>query len=66
MSEPVADIESLGALACELLEALRPWDVHGARVKSAATALTLALAAIPPPDEFASERFAASSPPPWQ
>ncbi len=42
-------IEGIGALACDLLEATRPWEMQSASVRSAATRLTVALAAIPLP-----------------
>ncbi len=52
--EEVSDgerLERIGALACDLLDALRPWEVHGAAVRSAAARLTVALAALPLPTE---------------
>ncbi len=41
--------ESIASLACDLLAALQPWEMHGAAVRSAATRLTVALAAAPLP-----------------
>lgn len=40
-------IEGIASLACDLLDALKPWDMHGAAVRSAAARLTLALASLP-------------------
>ncbi len=40
-------IEAIGAIACDLLTALQPWDFHTQAVRSAAVRLTVALAAVP-------------------
>ena len=42
-------LERISALACDLLAALRPWELHGQDVRSAAARLTVALAALPLP-----------------
>lgn len=49
-------IERVGRLACDLLDALQPWEMQRQEVRSAATRLTVGLAAIPlPPRPAVSE-----------
>ena len=40
-------LEAIASLACDLLAALQPWAFHSPEVRSAATRLTVAVAAIP-------------------
>ena len=40
-------LDAIAGLSCELLAALQPWALHRPEVRSAATRLTVALAAIP-------------------
>lgn len=47
----VAQVERIVSLATSLLIALRPWDMQRAEVRSAATRLTVALAAWTPSGE---------------
>jgi hypothetical protein len=44
-------LERIATLACDLLTALQPWEVHGPSVRSAAARLTVALAALPLPTD---------------
>lgn len=43
-------LEGVASLACDLLSALQPWGMQPPEVRSAATRLTLALAALPLPE----------------
>lgn len=45
-----SDLERIASLACDLLTALQPWEMHGPEVRSAAARLTVALAALPLPE----------------
>lgn len=47
-------LERIASLACDLLDALTPWEMHGAVVRSAAARLTVALAALPLPAALAA------------
>ena len=42
-------VERIASLACDLLDALQPWQMHSQAVRSAATRLTVGLAALPLP-----------------
>jgi hypothetical protein len=42
-------LERIVSLACDLLRALQPWTLQASEVRSAATRLTVALAALPLP-----------------
>ena len=44
---PEEGLERIASLACDLLAALRPWEMHGPTVRSSAARLTIALAALP-------------------
>lgn len=43
-------VEAIASLATDLLIALRPWELQPADVRSAATRLTVAIAALPLPE----------------
>ena len=43
-------LEGTASLACDLLASLQPWGIHEPGVRSAATRLTVALAALPLPE----------------
>jgi len=47
-------LEGIASLACDLLAALQPWGLQPPEVRSAATRLTVALAALPLPDKEVS------------
>lgn len=46
-----ATIEYISRLACDLLAALQPWGMQSPEIRSAATRLTVALAALPLPHQ---------------
>lgn len=47
-------LERTASLACYLLNALQPWGLQSPEVRSAATRLTVSLAALTPPSEAAA------------